>query len=55
MNDVKAGIDLAAIAGGFGAYLALLPDIAALFSILWLAIRIWETKTIRRLTGRSDG
>lgn len=55
MTEVKTGIDLAAVLGGFGTYFALLPDIAALFSILWLAIRIWETKTIQRLTRRSDG
>jgi len=55
MTEVKTGIDLAAVLGGFGSYLALLPDIAALFSILWLAIRIWETKTVQSWTGRSDG
>ena len=53
MNDeIKTGLDLAAVAGGFGSWLALLPDIAALLSIAWLALRIWETETVKRLTGR---
>jgi len=55
VSEIKTGVDLAAVLGGFGTYLALLPDIAALFSILWLAIRIWETNTVRRWTGRSNG
>jgi hypothetical protein len=29
-----------------------LPDIAALMSIIWLAIRIWETCTVLKLTRR---
>lgn len=53
MNDeLKTGFDLAAVAGGFGSWLALLPDIAALLSIAWLALRIWETDTIKRWTRR---
>jgi Na+/proline symporter len=53
MNDeIKTGLDLAAVAGGVGSWLALLPDIAALLSIAWLALRIWETETVKRLTGR---
>ena len=50
--DTKIVIDAAAIGTGFGSWLALLPDIAALFSIIWIAIRIWETSTLRRWTGR---
>ncbi len=52
--EVKTGIDVAAVAGGFGSWLALLPDIAALLSIAWLALRIWETDTVKRWTSRSD-
>ena len=52
--EVKTGIDVAAVAGGFGSWLALLPDIAALLSIAWLALRIWETDTVKRWTRRGD-
>jgi len=31
-----------------------LPAIAALMTIIWTAIRIWETETCKRLTGRKD-
>lgn len=31
-----------------------LPSIAALMTIVWTAIRIWETDTCRRLFGRKD-
>ena len=50
--EVKTSIDVAAVAGGFGSWLSLLPDIAALLSIIWLAVRIWETETVKRWTRR---
>jgi len=51
-NEMKSGIDVAAVAGGLGSWLAILPDVAALLSIVWLALRIWETDTVKRWTGR---
>ena len=51
-NEVKSGIDVAAVVGGFGSWFAILPDVAALLSIIWLALRIWETDTVKRWTGR---
>ncbi|MFD1103727.1 hypothetical protein [Sphingobium olei] len=32
----------------------MLPSIAAGMTIIWTAIRIWETETVKRLTGRKD-
>jgi hypothetical protein len=32
----------------------MLPSIAALFTILWTGIRIWETDTVQRILGRKD-
>ncbi len=29
-----------------------LPAVAALLTIVWTAIRIWETRTVQRLVGR---
>ena len=53
MNDeLKTGLDVAAVAGGIGSWFALIPDIAALLAIVWLALRIWETETVKRWTGR---
>ena len=31
-----------------------LPSVAALLTIVWTAIRIWETSTVQRLAGRDD-
>ena len=53
MNDeLKTGFDLAAVAGGIGSWFAIIPDVAAILSILWLTLRIWETETVKKLTGR---
>lgn len=32
----------------------ILPSIAAGMTIVWTAIRIWETDTVQRWTGRKD-
>ena len=42
-EDFKNAIDLAAVFGGFGSWLALLPDVAALLSCIWLVLRIAES------------
>jgi glycerol-3-phosphate acyltransferase PlsY len=52
LTDQKIIIDSAAVGTGLGSWFALLPDVAALFSVIWLAIRIWETETVKRVTGR---
>ena len=51
-NEVKSGIDVAAVAGGIGSWFAIIHDVAAILSIVWLALRIWETETVKRWTGR---
>ena len=51
-DEVKSAVDVAAISTGIGSWLAILPDIAALLSVTWLALRIWETKTVQRLLRR---
>lgn len=49
---VKAYVDAGAV-GIVGATLVgWLPAIAALLTILWTAIRIFETATVQRLLGR---
>jgi hypothetical protein len=32
-----------------------LPAVAALFTIVWTAIRIWETDTMQKLLGKKTG
>jgi len=52
-EDVKHFIDWMFAAFTVGAVFNWLPAIAALFSIIWYAIRIWESETVRKLTGRA--
>jgi hypothetical protein len=51
INDIndhtKHIIDWASIATVLGTMMNFLPAIAALFSIVWTAIRIYETKTVQ--------
>ena len=47
-NDhTKHWIDTASIATVLGTMMNWLPAVAALFSIVWTAIRIYETKTVQ--------
>jgi len=52
INDVnehtKHLIDGASIATVMGTLMNWLPAVAALFSIVWTAIRIYETKTVQK-------
>jgi hypothetical protein len=57
MNEEnKVIIDVVAGTGTAAAYMAMVPDFVALFTGVWILIRIWETKTvqsvIKRFTGR---
>jgi hypothetical protein len=55
MNEEnKVIIDVAAGTGTFAAWVGMMPDIVALFTGLWVLIRIWETDTVKFLTGRQD-
>ena len=59
MNEEnKVIIDVVAGTGTAAAYMAMVPDVVALFTGVWILIRIWETKTvqsvIKRFTGREE-
>ena len=55
MNEEnKVIMDVAAGTGTFAAWIGMMPDIVALFTGLWVLIRIWETDTVKFLTGRKD-
>lgn len=44
--------DAAAYAIVLGSIAQILPSIASVLSILWLVLRIWESDTVRSITGR---
>lgn len=46
------GLSIGVLAGTLA---NILPSIAAGMTILWTAIRIWETDTVQRLLGRRGG
>jgi len=56
MNEEnKVIIDVVAGTGTFAAWMAMVPDVVALFTGVWILIRIWETDTVRRIVKRILG
>ena len=54
-DATKHVIDTASIATAVGTMMQLLPAIAAVFTIVWTSIRIYETKTVQKLLGKHKG
>lgn len=52
MDDIKHFVDTASIGAMIGAFVGWLPHISALLTVIWMALRIYETKTVQRLLGR---
>jgi hypothetical protein len=52
MDVTKHVIDGFSVVTVIGALVGYLPAIAALFTIIWTAIRIWETPTVTKLRAR---
>lgn len=53
-EGAKMAGDILSIATLLGSLASLLPAIAALLTIVWTGIRIYETKTVQRLLGKSE-
>ncbi len=53
-DQEKDMLDAAAASTAVLSLFAWLPPVASLFTIVYLGIRIWETKTIKNLTNRRD-
>lgn len=51
-ETTKHAVDAVSLVTVLGALVDILPSIAALFTIVWTGIRIWETDTVRGWTGR---
>jgi len=51
-ESVKHIVDGVSIVATVGTLIEMLPAIAALFTIVWTAIRIFETDTVQRMLGR---
>lgn len=48
-EDMKQVVDTFSVATMVGTVAGLLPAVAALVTIVWTAIRIWETDTVQDL------
>ena len=53
-EPTKHVLDLASVATVLGTLADMLPSIAALFTIVWTSIRIYETKTVQGWLGKND-
>ena len=51
-EPTKNVIDAVSVGTVVGSLAGLLPSIAALFTIVWTGIRIWETETVQRWLNR---
>jgi len=56
MNEEnKVIIDVVAGTGTAASYMATVPEIVALFTGVWILVRIFETDTVRRIIKRIQG
>jgi hypothetical protein len=53
-DTAKTAVDALSVVTVVGTLMEFLPAVAALFTIIWTGIRIWETDTVRSLTGRKQ-
>jgi hypothetical protein len=51
-ETAKNVVDVLSIMTVVGTLVEMLPSVAAIFTIVWTAIRIWETETVQNLLGR---
>ena len=52
-DTMKNIVDAVSVVTVVGTLVDMLPSIAALFTICWTAIRIYETRTVQSWLGRS--
>jgi len=51
-ESTKHVVDALSVVTVLGTLVEFLPSIAAVFTIIWTGIRIWETETVRRWRGK---
>jgi hypothetical protein len=47
-EETKTVVDVLAISGTVGTIAGVLPPLAALITIIWTCLRIWETATVQK-------
>ena len=51
-ESTKHAVDALSVVTVVGTLMEFLPAVAAIFTIVWTAIRIWETETVRGWRGK---
>lgn len=51
-ETTKHVVDAVSVLTVVGTLVEFLPSVAAVFTIVWTGIRIWETDTVKRWLGR---
>ena len=51
-EEAKTVMDSLAVGGTVATLAGWLPSVASLFTIVWLALRIWESDTVQRIVRR---
>lgn len=54
-ESIKQTVDVASVATVVGTLAGILPAVAALFTIVWTGIRIYESKTVQNFLRGKDG
>lgn len=54
-DENKVILDVVAGTGTFAAWMSMVPDFVALFTGVWVLIRIWETRTVQKLFKKIQG
>ena len=53
-ENAKYIIDALSVATVIGTLVEMLPSVAAIFTIIWTAIRIWETDTVQKFLKKDE-
>lgn len=51
-EDIKHAVDGVSVGTLVATLAGWLPSIASLLTCIWVALRIWESETVKKLTGR---
>ena len=51
-EEAKTVVDQIAVGGTVATLAGWLPSVASLFTIVWLALRIWESETVQKIIKR---
>ena len=54
IEETKEMVDIVAVSTGVLSLAAWLPPTASLFTIIWMALRIWESDTVQGLLKGKD-